>query len=101
MRLRKINELLSVLQLQRYVNFAQVLGFGLSFDMMSLCHVFQSVYQWIVKPQTIIKSNELFLPGRMTFVYDMVIMHVLVHMSILLAHFFYKYFDVLSFTLRL
>lgn len=26
-RLRRINELLSVLQLQRYVNFAQVLGF--------------------------------------------------------------------------
>ncbi|CAH8361467.1 unnamed protein product [Eruca vesicaria subsp. sativa] len=31
----------------------------------------KSVYQWIVKPQTFIKSNELFLPGRMTFVYDM------------------------------
>ncbi|KAL1205479.1 Suppressor of mec-8 and unc-52-like protein [Cardamine amara subsp. amara] len=31
----------------------------------------KSVYQWIVKPQTIIKSNDLFLPGRMTFVYDM------------------------------
>ncbi|KAG2298835.1 hypothetical protein Bca52824_035307 [Brassica carinata] len=31
----------------------------------------RSVYQWIVKPQTVIKSNELFLPGRMTFVYDM------------------------------
>ncbi|VVB09074.1 unnamed protein product [Arabis nemorensis] len=31
----------------------------------------KSVYQWIVKPQTIIKSNEMFLPGRMTFVYDM------------------------------
>lgn len=36
--------------------------------------IFQSVYQWIVKPQTIIKSNEMFLPGRMTFVYDMVML---------------------------
>jgi hypothetical protein len=36
--------------------------------------LFQSVYQWIVKPQTIIKSNEMFLPGRMTFVYDMVLL---------------------------
>lgn len=44
---------------------------------MLLSHVFdlfQSVYQWIVKPQTIIKSNEMFLPGRMTFVYDMVML---------------------------
>ncbi|XP_010547830.1 PREDICTED: suppressor of mec-8 and unc-52 protein homolog 2 isoform X2 [Tarenaya hassleriana] len=31
----------------------------------------KSVYQWIVKPQTIIKTNEMFLPGRMTFVFDM------------------------------
>ncbi|CAN8287900.1 unnamed protein product [Cochlearia groenlandica] len=31
----------------------------------------KSVYQWIVKPQSVIKSNEMFLPGRMTFVYDM------------------------------
>ncbi|KAI4335154.1 hypothetical protein L6164_013826 [Bauhinia variegata] len=31
----------------------------------------KSVYQWIVKPQTIIKSNEMFLPGRMTFIYNM------------------------------
>lgn len=36
--------------------------------------LFQSVYQWIVKPQTIIKSSEMFLPGRMTFVYDMVML---------------------------
>lgn len=48
---------------------------GCRLRLMSLSHVFdlfQSVYQWIVKPQTIIKSNEMFLPGRMTFVYDMV-----------------------------
>lgn len=47
---------------------------------MLLSHVFdlfQSVYQWIVKPQTIIKSNEMFLPGRMTFVYDMVMLFYL------------------------
>lgn len=31
----------------------------------------KSVYQWIVKPQTIIKSNEMFLPGRMAFVYNL------------------------------
>ncbi|KAI4344659.1 hypothetical protein L6164_011858 [Bauhinia variegata] len=31
----------------------------------------KSVYQWIVKPQTIIKSNEMFLPGRMSFIYNM------------------------------
>ncbi|KAJ7980518.1 suppressor of mec-8 and unc-52 protein-like 2 [Quillaja saponaria] len=31
----------------------------------------KSVYQWIVKPQTIVKSNEMFLPGRMTFIYNM------------------------------
>lgn len=31
----------------------------------------KSVYQWIVKPQTIMKTNEMFLPGRMTFIYNM------------------------------
>ncbi|XP_062104102.1 suppressor of mec-8 and unc-52 protein homolog 2-like [Humulus lupulus] len=31
----------------------------------------KSVYQWIVKPQTAIKSNEMFLPGRMTFIFNM------------------------------
>ncbi|KAL9234932.1 hypothetical protein vseg_009744 [Gypsophila vaccaria] len=31
----------------------------------------KSVYQWMIKPQTVIKTNELFLPGRMTFIFDM------------------------------
>ncbi|OMO67112.1 protein Red isoform 1 [Corchorus capsularis] len=31
----------------------------------------KSVYQWIVKPQTIMKTNEMFLPGRMAFIYNM------------------------------
>uniref|UniRef100_A0A1D1Z1R3 Protein Red n=1 Tax=Anthurium amnicola TaxID=1678845 RepID=A0A1D1Z1R3_9ARAE len=31
----------------------------------------KSVYQWIVKPQSIIKANEMFLPGRMAFVFNM------------------------------
>ncbi|XP_010258660.1 PREDICTED: suppressor of mec-8 and unc-52 protein homolog 2 [Nelumbo nucifera] len=31
----------------------------------------KSIYQWIVKPQTIIKSNEMFLPGRMAFIFNM------------------------------
>lgn len=31
----------------------------------------KSVYQWIVKPHTIIKANEMFLPGRMAFIYNM------------------------------
>jgi IK cytokine len=31
----------------------------------------KSVYQWIIKPQSIIKSNEMFLPGRMAFIYNM------------------------------
>ncbi|KAL0410368.1 UNVERIFIED_CONTAM: Suppressor of mec-8 and unc-52 protein2 [Sesamum latifolium] len=31
----------------------------------------KSVYQWIVKPQTVIKTNEMFLPGRMAFVFNM------------------------------
>ncbi|XP_062100021.1 suppressor of mec-8 and unc-52 protein homolog 2-like [Humulus lupulus] len=31
----------------------------------------KSVYQWIVKPQTAIKSNEMFLPGRMAFIFNM------------------------------
>ncbi|KAL2458917.1 Suppressor of mec-8 and unc-52 protein-like protein 2 [Forsythia ovata] len=31
----------------------------------------KSVYQWIVKPQTVIKTNEMFLPGRMAFIYNM------------------------------
>ncbi|KAJ3681050.1 hypothetical protein LUZ60_015539 [Juncus effusus] len=31
----------------------------------------KSVYQWIIKPQSAIKANELFLPGRMAFVYNM------------------------------
>lgn len=31
----------------------------------------KSVYQWIVKPQTVIKTNEMFLPGRMSFIFNM------------------------------
>ncbi|KMT14106.1 hypothetical protein BVRB_4g079290 [Beta vulgaris subsp. vulgaris] len=31
----------------------------------------KSVYQWMVKPQTVIKTNEMFLPGRMAFIFDM------------------------------
>ncbi|XP_022948076.1 suppressor of mec-8 and unc-52 protein homolog 2-like [Cucurbita moschata] len=31
----------------------------------------KSVYKWIVKPQTVIKSNETFLPGRTTFIFNM------------------------------
>ncbi|XP_026390636.1 uncharacterized protein LOC113286156 [Papaver somniferum] len=30
------------------------------------------VYQWIVKPQTTVKLNEMFLPGRMSFIFDMI-----------------------------
>jgi IK cytokine len=29
------------------------------------------VFQWIVKPQTVNKVNEMFLPGRTAFVFDM------------------------------
>ncbi|CAL9078651.1 unnamed protein product [Musa textilis] len=31
----------------------------------------KSVYQWIVKPQSNIKANEMFLPGRMAFIFNM------------------------------
>ncbi|KAI3524864.1 hypothetical protein L2E82_02732 [Cichorium intybus] len=31
----------------------------------------KAVYQWIVKPQTTFKPNEMFLPGRMAFIFDM------------------------------
>ncbi|TYI25280.1 hypothetical protein ES332_A05G039700v1 [Gossypium tomentosum] len=31
----------------------------------------KSVYQWIVKPQTVMKTNEMFLPGRMAFIFNM------------------------------
>lgn len=31
----------------------------------------KSVYQWMVKPQTVMKTNEMFLPGRMAFIFDM------------------------------
>ncbi|KAL8488164.1 hypothetical protein ACS0TY_023987 [Phlomoides rotata] len=31
----------------------------------------KSVYQWIVNPQTVVKTNEMFLPGRMAFVFSM------------------------------
>ncbi|XP_062182512.1 suppressor of mec-8 and unc-52 protein homolog 2-like [Phragmites australis] len=30
----------------------------------------KSVYQWIIKPQSIVKANEMFLPGRMSFIYN-------------------------------
>ncbi|KAI3849139.1 hypothetical protein MKW92_018275 [Papaver armeniacum] len=32
----------------------------------------KSVSQWIVKPQTTVKLNEMFLPGRMSFIFNMV-----------------------------
>ncbi|CAH1425336.1 unnamed protein product [Lactuca virosa] len=31
----------------------------------------KAVYKWIVKPQTTLKPNEMFLPGRMAFIFDM------------------------------
>lgn len=31
----------------------------------------KAVYQWIVKPQNAIKPNDMFLPGRMAFIFDM------------------------------
>ncbi|XP_071908992.1 suppressor of mec-8 and unc-52 protein homolog 2-like [Coffea arabica] len=31
----------------------------------------KSVYQWMIKPQTTIKTNEMFLPGRMSFIFNM------------------------------
>ncbi|PWA85660.1 Protein RED, C-terminal [Artemisia annua] len=31
----------------------------------------KAVYQWIVKPQTAVKQNDMFLPGRMAFIFDM------------------------------
>ncbi|XP_051131114.1 suppressor of mec-8 and unc-52 protein homolog 2 [Andrographis paniculata] len=31
----------------------------------------KSIYQWMVKPQTVIKTNEMFLPGRMAFIFNM------------------------------
>ncbi|KAH7845836.1 hypothetical protein Vadar_006571 [Vaccinium darrowii] len=31
----------------------------------------KSVYQWIVKPQTVVKPNEMFLLGRMAFILNM------------------------------
>ncbi|GMY18613.1 suppressor of mec-8 and unc-52 protein homolog 2-like [Fagus crenata] len=31
----------------------------------------KSVYKWTVKPQTINKSNDMFLPGRMAFIFNM------------------------------
>ncbi|GAB2291588.1 Smu-2 suppressor of mec-8 and unc-52 protein [Dionaea muscipula] len=31
----------------------------------------KSVYQWIVKPQIAVKTNEMFLPGRMSFIFNM------------------------------
>ncbi|KAL5205185.1 hypothetical protein ABZP36_033394 [Zizania latifolia] len=30
----------------------------------------KSVYKWIIKPQSIIKANEMFLPGRTSFIYN-------------------------------
>jgi hypothetical protein len=37
--------------------------------------VSQQVFQWIVKPQISNKLNEMFLPGRTAFVFDMVSIH--------------------------
>eukprot|EP00268_Persea_americana_P067918 TRINITY_DN9399_c0_g2_i2.p1 TRINITY_DN9399_c0_g2~~TRINITY_DN9399_c0_g2_i2.p1 ORF type:complete len:200 (-),score=48.53 TRINITY_DN9399_c0_g2_i2:1996-2595(-) len=31
----------------------------------------KSVYQWIIKPHSVIKTNEMFLPGRMAFIFNM------------------------------
>ncbi|XP_021734563.1 suppressor of mec-8 and unc-52 protein homolog 2-like [Chenopodium quinoa] len=31
----------------------------------------KSVYQWMIKPQSVVKTNEMFLPGRMSFIFDM------------------------------
>ena len=39
---------------------------------MSFCTaIAKSVYLWIVKPQIVVKSNEMFLPGRMEFIFNM------------------------------
>nr|GMC77327.1 suppressor of mec-8 and unc-52 protein homolog 2 [Ipomoea batatas] len=31
----------------------------------------KSVYKWIVKPPSVVKTNEMFLPGRMAFIFNM------------------------------
>lgn len=31
----------------------------------------KSIYQWMIKPQTATKTNEMFLPGRMSFIFNM------------------------------
>lgn len=82
---RKINRLHSVLLLQRFIDtimkFINCLASLLEFDrqyLLKTCDslksffLLQSVYQWIIKPQSIIKANEMFLPGRMAFIYNMV-----------------------------
>ncbi|XWS72327.1 hypothetical protein CRYUN_Cryun02cG0030400 [Craigia yunnanensis] len=33
----------------------------------------KSVYLWIVKPQAVMKTNEMFLPGRMAFIFNMML----------------------------
>lgn len=74
--LRKTNECHFVLQLLRFIFCVERNGHLYFWDhtvhIWCLIYVLQSVYQWIVKPQTVIKSNEMFLPGRMSFIFDMV-----------------------------
>lgn len=41
-------------------------------DTKSILGSLHYVYQWIIKPQSIIKLNEMLLPDRMTFIYNMV-----------------------------
>lgn len=68
-----------VLQLQRYsdlqISICSLIckSSGYSY-MLSKNHIFllQSVYQWIIKPHSVIKTNEMFLPGRMAFIFNMV-----------------------------
>lgn len=45
------------------------------------CDPLQLVYQWIVKPQTASKVNEMFLHGRTAFVFDMVRSSQLLHIG--------------------
>ncbi|KAJ0964949.1 hypothetical protein J5N97_026087 [Dioscorea zingiberensis] len=60
--------------LERFVPFfyhpiIAVLGDDNNFNNLLLTA--KLVYQWIVKPQSTIKANEMFLPGRMAFIYNM------------------------------
>ncbi|XP_026445123.1 ubiquitin-activating enzyme E1 1-like isoform X2 [Papaver somniferum] len=74
-KLQELNNVVLISALSTPLTMDQLSNFQQSCEGRACCDLSYrdcKVYQWIVKPQTTVKLNEMFLPGRMSFIFNMV-----------------------------